>query len=132
MMEEANYKETEATKTGYKKIKFGSVPDEWKIMRLDDVFEFLPTTSFSRNDLQYETLGVAYIHYGDIHATYDSQLLNISEQADIPFLKEDIDLPKTVAYLRTGDLVVADASEDYTGVGACIEIICDSETKAIS
>jgi len=104
----------------------GWIPDDWEIHRFDKVFDFKKSYSFSRNDLTFkESEGdTFYIHYGDIHSKFDTLLLHLQEEnnSEIPLLKQSSKPEKELIYLEEGDLVIADASEDYEGVGECIEI----------
>ncbi|WP_069130043.1 restriction endonuclease subunit S [Rhodohalobacter halophilus] len=112
--------------TGFKKTKLGWIPEEWGIHRFDKVFDFKKSYSFSRNDLTFEEDegDTFYIHYGDIHSKFDTLILHLHEEnhAEIPLLKQSSKPEKDLIYLEEGDLVIADASEDYEGVGECIEI----------
>ena len=63
-----------------------------------------------------------YIHYGDIHATYKKPILDFEIEREVPKLNEGVVLPNTVEYLKDGDVIIADASEDYEGVGEAIEL----------
>ncbi len=116
---------TNEHKEGYKKTKLGWIPEEWSVVPFGDVFQLLPTYSFSRNDLaDFDEQGsFYYIHYGDIHSLYDMPIINLlnSNSQKVPKLKKSISI-KQPNFLKTGDLVIADASEDYDGVGKCIEI----------
>lgn len=68
-----------------------------------------------------------YIQNGDIHTKFNFHL-NINE--NLPKIsKEKLNSYQT---LKIGDLVVADASEDYEGVGKSLEIISKSEIPAIA
>lgn len=113
-------------KEGYRKTKYGWIPEEWKLYRFDNVFTFIKSYSFSRNDLTFnEDEGdTYYIHYGDIHAKFDSLILHLESEnhSGIPLLKKASKPDKELTYLAEGDLVIADASEDYDGVGECVEI----------
>lgn len=113
-------------KEGYKKTKLGWIPKEWEIHRFDKVFDFKKSYSFSRNDLTFEEGegDTFYIHYGDIHSKFDTLILHLQEEnhAEIPLLKQSSKPEKDLIYLEEGDLVIADASEDYEGVGECIEV----------
>jgi type I restriction enzyme S subunit len=104
------------------KDKNGNDFADWKEKRFGELFLFLPTNSFSREDLNYLEGDVRNIHYGDIHTKFRA-LLNADEE-EIPFINKEISLAQIseANYLRTGDLVFADASEDYADVGKCIEI----------
>tara|TARA_R110002096_G_scaffold349985_1_gene543027 strand:- start:1783 stop:3087 length:1305 start_codon:yes stop_codon:yes gene_type:complete len=106
-----------------KKAKLGVIPDGWTTPKINEVFQFINTTSFSRNQLNYDADNeLYYIHYGDIHATYKKPLLDFEIETNIPRLNKGVELPNSVQYLQDGDVIIADASEDYEGVGEAIEI----------
>lgn len=110
-------------KEGYKKTKLGWIPEEWETLCIDEVFDFLSTNSFSRNQLNYDVEeGVYNIHYGDIHATYKQPILDFDNENRVPKINKDIVLSQNTDFLKDGDLVIADASEDYEGVGEAIEL----------
>lgn len=107
--------------------KFGKVPVGWEVKRIDEVFDFYPTASYSRSMLLDEG-DCKYIHYGDIHTRFDT-FLDISKET-LPYIKKD--LVKKFVYLEDGDIIISDTSEDYEGVGKLIEITNLGGTKAIS
>jgi len=90
---------------------------EWEVKKLGECFDFLKTGTQSRSDLNSHG-DVGYIHYGDIHSKWDL-FLDCDNQA-VP--KIDIGKVKFLPKLQQGDLIIADASEDYEGVGKSIEI----------
>lgn len=105
------------------------IPADWEISSFEEVFSFLSTFSFSREQLTDEKTAdeVLYIHYGDIHAKFGNEILDFETELRIPFLKdgflkkeemEDAKFP----FLKDGDLIIADASEDYDGVCECVEL----------
>lgn len=100
------------------------LPNGWNIKKLGDIFDFLKTESLSREQLTYEQTesNIKYIHYGDIHVAYKNQILDIKNTQNIPLIKDEIDISKIKSWLKEGDLIIADASEDYEGTGACIEL----------
>ncbi|WP_273277731.1 restriction endonuclease subunit S [Maribacter polysiphoniae] len=103
--------------------RLGEIPDGWTTPKINEVFQFINTTSFSRNQLNYDADNeLFYIHYGDIHATYKKPLLDFEIETNIPRLINEVELPNSVQYLKDGDVIIADASEDYEGVGEAIEI----------
>lgn len=108
-------------KQGYKKTKLGVIPEDWEVVRVDSVFDFIKTKSLSRAQLTYENGGAYYIHYGDIHSTFKYVILNTALEK-LPQVNSDIELGSNIEYLQEGDLILADASEDLDGVGACIEL----------
>jgi type I restriction enzyme S subunit len=108
------------------------IPPGWSSLSINEVFEFIGTSSFSRNDLNYEADedSIYYIHYGDIHATYKNAVLDFDTETRIPVLNKDI---KPSAYLlKEGDLVIADASEDYEGIGEALEVYNLGDKKALA
>jgi len=120
-------------KDGYKMTKLGIIPNDWSTPAISEVFEFLKTTSFSRNQLNYEEDNdIFYIHYGDIHATYKTPILDFERNKNVPKLNKDVALSASVQYLKEGDVIIADASEDYEGVGTAIELQNIDEKKIIS
>ncbi|HBY69327.1 MAG TPA: hypothetical protein DEG69_17200, partial [Flavobacteriaceae bacterium] len=117
------YNKSTLVKEGYKETKLGLIPKDWTTPTISEVFDFLKTTSFSRNQLSYDDENnIFYIHYGDIHATFKKPLLDFEIEANVPRLNDDVTLPNSVQYLKDGDVIIADASEDYDGVGEAIEI----------
>ncbi len=96
---------------------------DWDEKELGSIFSFIPTNSFSRSQLNYTKGSVQTIHYGDIHTKYKPNF-DITKEL-VPFLNEDIDVDKIPEenYCKQGDLIVADASEDYNDIGKAIEII---------
>ena len=119
-------------KKGYKIVKgiFGKeieIPDEWKIRTFDEVFEFLISGTNPRKDLR-KTGEIQYIHYGDIHTKWNS-ILNC-DLDEIPFIpKHKIG---KIPLLKEGDLIIADASEDYEGSGASVLLKNIKNRKIIS
>ncbi len=89
----------------------------WKVKKLGEIFKFLNTANNSRADLA-ESGEVEYIHYGDIHTRWNC-FLDCSKN-ELPFI--DKAKINSVPFLENGDLVIADASEDYEGLGTCVEI----------
>ncbi len=121
--------------TGKKRLlndELGIMNYEWKPIRIGDVFKFIKSYSISREGLQNDDMGSVYcIHYGDIHAKYDSSFLDFEIQKNIPQLIDDSISIDESNYLQDGDIIMADASEDYEGVGAAVEIKNLKGKKAI-
>lgn len=108
------------------------LPQGWISKPINQVFEFIGTSSFSRNDINYEIdeNSIYYIHYGDIHATYKNAVLDFETETRIPVLKEHIK-PSTY-FLEEGDLIIADASEDYEGIGEALEVYNIGDKKVLA
>lgn len=112
--------------------ELGMMNDEWKPIRIGDTFKFIKSYSISREGLQIESEGSVFcIHYGDIHAKYDSSFLDFDVQKNIPQLIDENLTIEESNYLQDGDIVMADASEDYEGVGASVEVKNLNGRKAI-
>ncbi|MEJ7175269.1 restriction endonuclease subunit S [Staphylococcus caprae] len=92
-------------------LRFPEFKDEWTQSFLDQLGDFKKSYSLSRS---YEGNGdYRYIHYGDIHSRFPSILkfANI-----IPTITEIKDFEE----IEKGDLIFADASEDYKDLGKTI------------
>jgi type I restriction enzyme S subunit len=101
----------------------GNPYPDWDEKIFSDLYSFHSTNSLSRDKLNYDAGSVYNIHYGDIHTKFKTAFkLN---EAYIPFVNEDVDLSKIKddLYCKSGDLVMADASEDYADIGKTIELI---------
>lgn len=101
------------------------IPEGWRNVRLGNVFNFVATYAFSRESLTTEVIentDIYNIHYGDIHATYTGPTLDLSKERRVPMLKTGSLMPSMMDFLQDGDLVMADVSEDYEGIGTCIEM----------
>lgn len=110
--------------------KFSNLPAGWEVKTVEQIFDFYPTASYSRDKMfdTYNPTAIGYIHYGDIHTKY-SLILDVPN-AEIPYISEE--LKKDFEYIKEGDLILSDTSEDYEGVGKCIEILNVGSNKIIS
>lgn len=103
-------------KKGYKHTEIGVIPDEWKLVTIDQIFEFHSTANYSKAEMLSEG-EIGCFHYGLIHSlpchNYDIRIgvkyFVTKQQAKYEFIKE-------------GDVVMVDASEDLSGVNKSIEI----------
>lgn len=102
------------------------IPEGWSVKKLGECFQFLKTTSHSREETQ-RSGDVHYIHYGDIHTKYN---LHVSP-SDIDLFISESQAEKG-SLLQNGDLILLDASEDYEGTTKCIELsnICNEKIIA--
>src|SRR5690606_5392552 len=94
--------------------------EDWEVKKLGEIGEFISTNSFSRDKLNYSQGEVFNIHYGDIHTRF--RLIFDLEDERVPFINEDIRILTNVIPCKTGDLVIADASENEEDIGKAIEI----------
>ncbi len=114
------------------------IPSDWTTPEFGTVFSFLKTYAFSREQLVDEETdeGIQNIHYGDIHSTFENEILDFELEKRIPFVKDGLihngKAEKEIDWLEDGDLIIADASEDYAGVAECIELKNVNGRKIVS
>ncbi|WP_370548603.1 restriction endonuclease subunit S [Edwardsiella tarda] len=101
---------------GYKKSELGEIPEDWDISTYGQVFSFLSTSTNARSDLS-DTGEYGYIHYGDIHTKWNNSLSLDSNT--LPRISSEL---VSSSFVEDGDIIMADASEDYSGIGKSIEI----------
>lgn len=112
---------------GFKQTEIGTIPKDWKLTSFGDTFDMLSTATYSRADTS-STGDAFYIHYGDIHTKWDFFIdLN---KTSTPMIKS-VQLAQ-YPLIQDGDMIMADASEDYDGIGKCIEVKNTSGRKGIS
>ena len=113
------------------KLRFKEFCGEWEEKRLGDVFKFMPTNSFSRNDLNYIEGDIYNIHYGDVHMIYPT--ITDAQKETFPYINREKKLDVCSELLcEDGDVLLADASEDYDDIGKAIEIINVGDKKIVS
>ncbi|MDD4770541.1 MAG: restriction endonuclease subunit S [Bacteroidales bacterium] len=121
---------------GYKYSSLGIIPKEWEVRNLGDIFFLLGSFSFSRDQMTIEQQKLNYIHYGDIHLNKEKDCVDLKKDK-LPFIfdgliKKERLVDSTFPYLKNGDIILADASEDYEGIGKSWEIIETNNHKVIS
>ena len=89
----------------------------WAVTTFGEAFDFLKTGSHARAAFSPHA-PVGCVHYGDIHQRFGRFLR--ADREPLPGLTEAQAAGLTP--LRDGDLLIADASEDYEGVGASVEL----------
>jgi type I restriction enzyme S subunit len=114
-------------KQGYKETDIGLIPKDWDLVTYDQAFSFLRTAAYSRDQL-IESGACLYVHYGDIHTKWN-HFLDFSKK-ELPSIEKDKIC--NYSFIKDGDLVMADASEDYEGIGKSVEINNLGNKKAIS
>ena len=115
---------------GYKKTEVGIIPEDWEVKSTEELFEFSGGMSISRQQLDEN--GVNYLHYGDIHKRKESILDLDKDKKWMPKLNQKFDLIKDDVKLNTGDVVFADASEDYEGIGKSIVVLNTNNDEVVS
>lgn len=110
----------------------GKTYPKWEEELYENIFSFYPSNSFSRDNLTYEGGTVRNLHYGDIHTKFSSRF-NIRVER-VPYINANISLTETKEenYCQEGDLVIADASEDYADIGKTIELIDLNNEKVVA
>lgn len=111
----------------------GSAFPDWRETNFGDLFDWAKTNSLSREHLtEANESGVQNIHYGDIHSKFRALFHQSTE--DVPFITENAPLPRITdeEYLREGDIVIADASEDYADIGKSFEVMEVRERSIIA
>ena len=115
----ANYQSLKATMLSKMFPKAGqTVPEirldgfegEWEKTTLEKSTERIKSYSLSRDVETSQDTGLKYIHYGDIHL---GKVSLIDNGNSIPYIRSDT---KMNEFLQQGDLIFADASEDYKGI----------------
>ena len=106
------------------KIRFKGFTDAWKQRKLGDVVDKLRSYPLSRDVETKEITGYRYIHYGDIH----------KQVADIISSDEQLPRIRSGEYnsIKQRDLVLADASEDYTGIAEPCVILHEPKEKIVA
>ncbi|CAA0238052.1 Type I restriction enzyme S subunit [Tenacibaculum maritimum] len=114
------------TKQGFKQTEVGLIPEDWEVVAFDKIFTYYSTSNYSKAQMS-EVDEVGCIHYGLIHAIPNTQYdLNngikyyvTSEQAKYE-------------YVRNGDVIMVDASEDLEGINKSVEVFGIGDKKYIS
>ena len=106
--------------------------EEWTIEPLQMLYEFQPTNTYSRDQLNYDSGTVKNIHYGDIHTKFATEFHIEAELVPFVNASESLAKVKSDAYCKEGDMIFADASEDLVDVGKSIEIVNLNGEKVLS
>ncbi|WP_282052040.1 restriction endonuclease subunit S [Phaeobacter inhibens] len=110
----------------------GSAFPDWEERKLGDLFDWIKTNNLSRSNLTDEPeSGIQNIHYGDIHGKFSAIFRQSCEH--VPFIEVNaIPKIKDEEYVRVGDVVIADASEDYADIGKSIEVLEVNEKSLVA
>ncbi len=115
-----------AIPSDYKQTEVGVIPEDWEVKTYGEVFTFLSTSTNSRADLS-EDGDFGYVHYGDIHTEWNNKLDLNKER--LPRISKNI---VSSAFVMDGDLIMADASEDYEGIGKTVEVFNVGEKQIVA
>lgn len=100
----------------YKHTALGWIPNDWDIKELDSIFDTYSTANYSKAEMDSEGV-IGCLHYGLIHANNST---NIDLSKKIQYYSKN-ELEK-FEYLKEGDLVMVDASEDKEGINKSVEV----------
>ena len=101
------------------KLRFKEFTDEWIKIDLSTCFEYFSTNSLSREQLSNHGI-IKNIHYGDIHKKYGNV---VDVENDVAIYIKDAEQINKYEFCCENDIIFADASEDYDGIGKAIELI---------
>jgi type I restriction enzyme, S subunit len=118
-----HHSKIDSTKVLKPQLRFPLFRKFWNYKRFEELYKLQVTNSFSRENLNYNDGEVLNIHYGDIHTKFPSHIF--VDKIKIPLINPEVDLSRIreECYCKEGDLIIADASEDYGDLGKSIEII---------
>ncbi|MGT2839728.1 restriction endonuclease subunit S [Streptococcus gordonii] len=105
-------------------IRLNGFDAEWEKTTLEKSTDRVKSYSLSRDVETNQDTGLKYIHYGDIHL---GKVSMIDDGNSIPYIKTDTKLSE---FLQQGDLIFADASEDYKGI-AEVAVVVDALSEKI-
>jgi len=110
----------------------GSDYPEWEDYEFENIYQFAKTNSLSRENLNYSDGEIYNIHYGDIHTKFKTRF-DLNDE-NVPFVNSEIDTTRYSQqdYLDKGDLIIADASEDYNDIGKSIEVVNTDGKKVLA
>ncbi|WP_234028451.1 restriction endonuclease subunit S [Lentibacillus sp. Marseille-P4043] len=106
------------------KLRFANFDSKWEQRNLGEIVERVKSYALSRNFETSNYTGYKYIHYGDIHTKVADI---IDESSDLPNIKIG-----NYEFVKKGDLVLADASEDYQGIATPAVVTIDTTYKLVS
>lgn len=114
------------------RLRFSEYEGNWHKIQVAEAFVFKSTYSITRENLSYENGKVRCIHYGDIHTIFPS-LLSLKNE-DLPFINQNNTFSEISEdkYCKTGDLILADASENLLDVGKAVELVNINNHKVLS
>ena len=101
-------------------MRFKEFSEEWEKYRCSDFLINFPTNSLSWEMLSYgENTQIYNLHYGLIHN--GAPTLIDTKKYKLPCIKSSN--IKNQTKINDGDIIFADASEDTTEIGKCIEFV---------
>jgi type I restriction enzyme S subunit len=114
------------TNKGFKQTEIGTIPEDWKVVKLGEIFNFYPTSNYSKAEMTFSG-NIGCMHYGLIHAIPNAHFS--LEKGVTYYLYSD----KTkYELIKDGDIVMVDASEDLVGVNKSVEVYGVMDNKFIA
>ena len=107
-------------------IRLDGFEGEWEKTTLEKSTDRVKSYSLSRDVETNQDTGLKYIHYGDIHL---GKVSMIDDGNSIPYIKTDTKLSE---FLQQGDLIFADASEDYKGIAEVAVVVAALSEKIVA
>lgn len=107
-------------------IRLEGFEGEWEKTTLEKSTDRVKSYSLSRDVETNQDTGLKYIHYGDIHL---GKVSMIDDGNSIPYIKTDTKLSE---FLQQGDLIFADASEDYKGIAEAAVVVTTLSEKIVA
>lgn len=90
-------------------LRFKGFNNAWEQRKLGDIATPIKTYSLTRAFETLKNTNFKYIHYGDIHT---GKAKIIQNPSTLPTIKKN----DNYITLKTNDIIIADASEDYKGI----------------
>jgi len=116
----------ELVEAGFKMTDVGVIPEDWELIPFDTIFSFHSTSNYSKAEMSDEG-DVGCIHYGLIHAIPNTQY-NLKNGIKYYVSTEQA----TYEFVRNGDVIMVDASEDLEGINKSVEVSGIGDKKFIS
>ena len=111
--------------------KTNNTPNGWSLYSLNEFYAVLGNLSLPREFLTVKEQNCGYIHYGDIHTQVLPEIIN--SDTPISYLLNTKKISNIENYfLKQGDIIVVDASEDYDGVAKAVEINSIKNRKIVA
>ena len=107
-------------------IRLDGFEGEWEKTTLEKSTDRVKSYSLSRDVETNQDTGLRYIHYGDIHL---GKVSMIDDGNSTPYIKTDTKLSE---FLQQGDIIFADASEDYKGIAEVAVIATTLSEKIVA
>lgn len=105
-------------------LRFKGFTDDWEQRELKNLVTRIKSYSLSRSVETNSDTNTKYIHYGDIHTHVADK---IGTDTTLPYI-----VPGVYETLNKGDLVLADASEDYQGIATPAIVMVQTDYSLVA